>query len=183
MFMSLVRGHRLSGHYVAALSWDEHDQIGDAHPAGQISQTLTATGLSFALTEEALTGDDVLASHACIMPGGGAFLRVDEVCFPVGAIAHRHTHAGAGIRHLVRGSLRLEADEHTQVVQVGQSWFEPANTPVRAVALHTSGVSSFVRAMIIPEQFEGQSTFKLVDQTYAALPRLQVTHRHIDLPL
>jgi hypothetical protein len=65
----------------------------------------------------------------------------------------------------------------------GDSWFEDMNSPVRAVALQDHGVSIFVRAMVIPASFAGKSTFALVDPVDAALPRLQVTHRHIDLPL
>lgn len=183
MFMSLIRGIGNTGSYVAALSWTPRADMAGIHPAGHVTRDLSSGGLSFVLSQAELTGADVLASHACEMPNDGALLRVDEVCFPVGAIAHRHTHTGAGIRHLVRGALRVEADDHSQTMSVGESWFEAAGSPVRAVALQQSGVSSFLRAMIIPVRYAGESTFALCDLADADLPRLQVTHRHIDLPL
>jgi quercetin dioxygenase-like cupin family protein len=183
MFMSLIRGIGNTGCHAATLSWTPRVDMADAHPAGHITRDLSSDGLSFVLSREKLTGTDVLTSHDCEMPNDGALLRVDEVCFPVGAIAHRHTHTGAGIRHLVRGALRIEADDHSQTLGVGESWFEAAGSPVRAVALQQSGVSSFLRGMIIPAHCVGKSTFALVDPADANLLRLQVTHRHVDLPL
>ena len=185
MFMSLTRGGEAEVDLIAALSWAPHIEMGTAHPAGITieGRNLTDDHLTFTLSVLAPTGPGLLHCAPCDMPDGPAILRLDEVCFPVGAIAHRHTHAGAGIRHLVRGSLRIETDDHPQVMSVGHSWFEPTNTPVRAVALQDQGVTSFVRAMVIPATFAGQSTFSLLDPADADLPRLQVTHRHIDLPI
>lgn len=180
MFMSLIRDGAALGDCVAQVSWGALAEMGDAHPAGQVG---TETTLVFTLSHTAKTGAGVLISHPCDIPKGAAFLRIDEVCFPVGAIAHRHTHTGAGIRHLVRGGLRIEADGHSQTMQVGDSWFEAAGSPVRAVAMQSEGVSSFLRAMVIPADYEGKSTFALVNPQDANLPRLQLTHRHIDLPL
>ncbi|MCF2906639.1 cupin domain-containing protein [Octadecabacter sp. CECT 8868] len=136
--------------------------------------------LRFLLTRVAVSGQGVLGSAAVDIPDGDYALRVDEVAFPVGAIAHRHTHTGSGWRHLVNGDLRIEAEHDTTVMHAGDSWFEPAGSPVRAVALQTSGVTRFVRCMVIPANFVGVSTFQLHDPADAALPRLQMTHRHFD---
>ncbi|MBU2994020.1 cupin domain-containing protein [Octadecabacter sp. 1_MG-2023] len=136
--------------------------------------------LRFLLTHVALSGQGVLGCSAVEMPEGDNALRVDEVAFPVGAIAHRHTHAGAGWRHLVSGDLRIEAEHDTTVMHAGDSWFEPAGSPVRAVALQTSGITRFVRCMVIPADFVGVTTFQLHDPADASLPRLQMTHRHFD---
>lgn len=184
MFISLIRDHPTGIDHVAALSWVPNAVLGDAHPAGVVADGLDRSrgGVVFVVSRLAPAGADVVACHACDMPEGPTLLRVDEVCFPVGAVAHRHTHTGAGIRHFVRGSLRIEADDHTQIMTPGDSWFEGAGSPVRAVALHDHGVTSFVRAMVIPAAYEGKSTFALMDPADADLPRLQVTHRHIDLP-
>ena len=182
MFLSLIRGMATQP-TVAAIHWVPDIDMGDAHPAGQVSNAASDRGLTFVISDTAQTGANVLACHPCAMPQDGALLRVDEVCFPVGAIAHRHTHAGEGIRFVVRGSLRIEADDHVQTMQTGDSWFEASGSPVRAVSLHDQGVSSFLRAMIIPVSFEGKSTFALANPDDASLPRLQVTHRHIDLPV
>ncbi|MEP2533237.1 cupin domain-containing protein [Shimia sp.] len=181
--MSLIRGGAVMGPTHVHARWVPLRNAGAAHPAGQMTLDSASRGLDFVLSETAQSGVDVLACYPCDYPAGGAFMRIDEVCFPVGAVAHRHTHTGAGIRHLVRGSLRLEADDHTQTMNVGDSWFEAANSPVRAVSLHEKGVASFLRAMVIPAEFEGKSTFTLSNPDDAQLPRLQVTHRHIDLPL
>jgi len=184
MFMSLIRGTTANVEVAVALSWVPLGNLGDAHPAGTVSdrRDVPSDDLFFVVSYEAPIGAHVLACHAYDMPVGAAILRIDEVCFPIGAVAYRHTHAGAGIRHLVRGALQIEVDDHTRVMTVGDSWFEAAGSPVRAVALQEQGVTSFVRAMVIPAAYEGKSTFALVDSTDAALPRLQVTHRHIDLP-
>jgi len=90
------------------------------------------------------------------------------------------THAGSGWRHLVSGRLRIETDHGAQIIETGMSWFEPANSPVRAVALQTSGVTRFVRCMVIPQSFVGLSTFQLCNPKDAELERLQLTHRHFD---
>lgn len=169
---------------IAAIGWQAPPLMGEAHPAGQVfTDRLTDVDLLFVLTRERLEGATVIACEHVDGVDGQNVLRVDEVCFPVGAIAHRHTHSGTGFRHLVRGSLRIEGEGHSQIMSVGDSWFEPAHSPVRAVALQAAGVTSFVRCMVVPAAFAGQSTFALVDPADAALPRLQMTHRHVDHPI
>jgi hypothetical protein len=182
MFITLIKGTRPTTDHIVTATWTPHQPMRDLHPAGTAGLTLDAdqNALHFVVSHTALAGSP---SYACDLPAGPALLRIDEVCFPVGAIAHRHTHAGAGIRCLVRGALRIEACDHMQTMQVGDVWFEAVQSPVRAVAIHDQGVTSFVRAMIMPAAFAGKSTFKLCDPADADLPRLQVTHRHIDVPL
>jgi quercetin dioxygenase-like cupin family protein len=182
MFMSLIRdGAATLDGVLAIAAWEPRTMTCDAHPAAGTASVATSLpeGLAFVLSKTAPVGAGVLSCHACDVPAR-AVLRLDEVCFPVGAIAHRHTHSGAGIRHLVAGQLRIEAPGNSEVMNVGQSWYEPQNTPVRAVALQPVGVTRFVRCMVVPLAFEGQSTFSLVDPADADLPRLQVTHRHFD---
>lgn len=181
MFISLTKGQTPPADHIASVHWRQIDDLHDQHPAG-VMCAASAGALCFTVSQSAMTGTNVTASHACHLPNGPVLLRIDEVCFPVGAIAYRHTHAGAGIRHLVRGALQIEADDHTQTIASGDTWFEGTQSPVRATALQTSGVTSFVRAMIIPARYAGQSTFQLCDPADADLPRLQATHRHIDLP-
>jgi quercetin dioxygenase-like cupin family protein len=185
MHMSLINAGAAQVTPVAAVSWVPQVDMGTVHPAGHAAALdgLPDAGLAFVLSQDPAVGSGVLHGAPSTLPEGPAMLRIDEVCFPVGAIAHRHTHQGAGLRYLIRGSLRIEAADHTQVMNPGDIWFEPSNTPVRAVALQSAGVTSFVRAMVIPASFAGKSTFSLVDTADAALPRLQMTHRHLDLPL
>lgn len=190
MFLSLIQGPATSpsGTFLGAVVWQQDNATALDHPAG-IGQVitdrcldLTPGELAFVLSGDKMRGDGVLASHQLdgTVDSGPVLLRLDEVCFPVGAIAQRHTHSGPGIRHLIRGTLRIEGTGHTQRMRAGDSWFEPARTPVRAVAEHSDGVSSFVRCMILPIADLGRSTFRLEDQADADLPRLQLTHRHID---
>jgi quercetin dioxygenase-like cupin family protein len=183
IYISISKGPHLATNntILCVLSWTALPANQTLHPAGcvEIGAGINAD-LIFTLSTVALSGAEVLATHAVSAQTGPSFLRVAEVCFPVGAIAHRHTHTGAGIRHLVRGELRIEAGGSPKVMSVGDSWFEPADTPVRAVALQPEGVTSFVRCMIVPPEFERKSTFSLVDPNDGHLPRLQMTHRHID---
>jgi len=183
MFMSITKGRGAEpiDTIQYAISWTALVEKGAAHPAGQVDVgVISEADLIFTLSSGPLSGANVLATHQVSGFEGPALLRVDEVCFPVGAVAHHHTHTGAGFRYLVRGGLRVEAEIHTQIMADGDSWFEPASTPVRAVALQSAGVTSFVRCMVVPPEFEGKSTFTLVDPADGDLPRLQMTHRHID---
>lgn len=188
MHMSLIQGGIFSqdAAIYCTAQWTKLASTADAHPAGQGTigedANMPVGSLGFVLSDVPMVGDGVMASHRLDMPAnaGQVLVRLDEVCFPVGAVAHRHTHCGPGIRHLVRGSLRIEADDHTQVMQAGDSWFEAAQSPVRAVAMQRQGVTSFVRCMVLPVDWQGKSTFALMDAKDGQLPRLQVTHRHID---
>ncbi|MFY0681028.1 MAG: hypothetical protein JXR13_10680 [Thalassovita sp.] len=178
MFLSVLNAS-LEGADLSA-GW-RHCGAQDADaPLGTAGIGEQGADLIFALTDQAQTGVTVLGCHEITELAPPRALRVDEVAFPVGAIAHRHTHAGSGWRHLVSGSLRIETNHGSQIIKPGTSWFEPANSPVRAVALQTEGVTRFVRCMVIPEGYVGRSTFQLEDPKDADLPRLQVTHRHFD---
>jgi quercetin dioxygenase-like cupin family protein len=183
MYLSIIKpGHDLVFETTAcALNWSALPTMEDTHPAGVARiGTYPRADLVFVLSTSSLAGKHVIAQQEVAMPDGPALMRIDEVCFPVGAIAHRHTHSGAGFRYLVRGTLRIETEPHSQVMTVGDNWFEPADTPVRAVAMQDAGVTSFVRCMILSATLEGKSTFQQVDPVDAKLPRLQMTHRHID---
>lgn len=181
MFMS-VADHSFDRQIdaVCSVSWHPRGTVGYDAPAGVATYGVIKATLRFFVTQDPLCGDGVLDCAPLQPPNDGWALRLDEVAFPVGAIAHRHTHAGSGWRHLISGQLRLETAHDTKTMRGGDSWFEPADTPVRAVALQTEGVTRFVRCMLIPLSDIGQSTFRLCDASDAALPRLQVTHRHFD---
>lgn len=106
--------------------------------------------------------------------------RLDEVTFPPGATAYRHVHPGDGIRFLTDGELRLVSDHHEELATPGHAWFEAANSPVRAEASFDHEVTRFVRVMVLPTAYAGQSTINILDPAEAALERQQVTQRHID---
>ncbi|MCF2872570.1 cupin domain-containing protein [Octadecabacter sp. G9-8] len=162
------------------MAWRDTGGQDASVPAGSAQMNGREGDLFFAITAAVMSGDEALGCQEVSGVQRPWALRVDEVAFPVGAVAHRHTHTGSGWRHLVSGSLRIEAEHGAEIMHPGMSWFEPANSPVRAVALQTVGMTRFVRCMVIPTAYKGRSTFQLCDPEDAALPRLQVTHRHVD---
>lgn len=182
MYMAVLRGG-FSGvlESVITASWRETHcgGVGGTGGEGWLGSE-GAADLRFVVLRAPVTGTGVLGCAPCEMPKDGAVLRLDEVVFPVGAVAHRHHHTGSGWRYLVRGALRIEAEAGATVMQAGDSWFEPAQTAVRAVAQHEAGVTRFVRCMVIPLADAGRSTFRLEDAGDVDLPRLQKTHRHFD---
>ena len=136
--------------------------------------------LRFDITSGKLRSDgQVLETHIVTVPDGPVLMRVDQVTFPPGAIAYRHVHAGAGIRLLDRGELHLSADDHDFVRHPGESWFEAANSPVKAVASKAIG-ARFIRFMAVPPELAGKSTIRILDPADAERPRLQATHRFFE---
>lgn len=123
---------------------------------------------------------DFETMQAVEFTGETALFRLDEVSFGPGVCAYRHVHPGAGFRALIEGELTIHADDHSQVMRPGDVWFEPANSPVRAVASETEPQTTFVRAMLLPPECLGQPTIHILDPDEAALPRLQKTQRHFD---
>ncbi len=122
---------------------------------------------------------------------GPAIIRLDQVTFPPNARAYWHTHPGPGIRYLTRGELALESAHDREIKQPGQAWFEGANAPAQATAqstnqdptqdtTHGTGTTMFVRAMILPMQFEGKPTFKLLHPEDRNKPALQTNKRFFD---
>ncbi len=107
-------------------------------------------------------------------------LRLDEVSFPPGAIAYRHTHPGPGFRYLRLGALHLQTDDHSFDTAPGSVWFEPAQSPVRATASDSHPETRFVRFMALPPDYRGQPTINILDPQDAARPKRQSTHRHVD---
>lgn len=107
-------------------------------------------------------------------------LRLDQVTFPAGAVAYRHTHAGAGYRYLVEGRLRVIGDTEETLAHSGDAWFEGSNSPVRAEASADFQTTSFVRFMVLPADFLGKPTIQILDPEENRLPRAQTTKRHCE---
>lgn len=139
---------------------------------------VSSVALAFVLSEDAadagaLASERISVDFPCVV-------RLDEVAFPPGAVAFRHVHAGAGFRHLRWGHLQLEADDHAFEANPGDTWFEAADSPVRATATEHATETRFVRCMVIPPDYQGKPTIQILDSYDAALPKRQVTHRHVD---
>lgn len=105
---------------------------------------------------------------------------MDEVKFPLGAVAYRHTHAGDGIRFLTEGKIRLVSDRHEELATPRHAWFEAANSPVRPKASPDHAMTKFFRVLVLPTAFLGKSAINILDTVEAELPRQQVTQRHFD---
>jgi quercetin dioxygenase-like cupin family protein len=109
-------------------------------------------------------------------------MRCDRVDFPPGAVAHRHTHPGPGIRRLLRGTIRIETMGEAHVYGPSEAWFEPGPEPVLAVASVTEE-TAFVRVLLLPEEWAGRRTIRHVDPADDAKPKLQRATVFLEEPI
>mgnify|MGYP002827265770 FL=1 len=105
-------------------------------------------------------------------------MRCDRVDFPPGGIAYTHTHAGPGTRCLLQGELRVTVQQKTIVARPGNPWFERGSDPVLASA-SASGLTSFVRTMILPRSYRGRSSIRYVKPEDTDKPKLQEYTRFV----
>jgi len=106
-------------------------------------------------------------------------IRMDEVRFPSGACAYRHTHPGPGIRYLTEGMLEIESDHATTEFHAGEAWFEDAVAPVQATAGALPS-TRFIRMLVLPPEFENKPTFTYLNDEDREKPRLQTNKRFFD---
>ena len=89
--------------------------------------------------------------------------RCDRIDFPLGGVAHRHTHPGPGIRYLLRGELEIETEGRSTFYGPGGAWFESGPEPVVARAsAHLE--TSFVRLLLLPAEWAGKRTIRYLDE-------------------
>lgn len=149
---------------------------------------IDAAGQSATLLRfEVLSGEtpdhgDVLLDEEIAFDPEVSLLRLDTVTFPPGATAYRHVHNGAGPRYLFQGELEVISDHGSETMTNGSAWYEALNSPVTAQAASET-TTAFVRCMIIPHEYAGKSTFKLMNEADADKPRRQATHRYFDAPI
>ena len=105
-------------------------------------------------------------------------LRLDSVAFPAGGYALRHTHRGPGIRCLVEGDIRIDAEGASHAFGVGAPWFEAGPDPVFAQA--GDQPTRFVRVSVLPASLKGTSSIRYVDPEDAARPKDQSYRGYID---
>lgn len=106
-------------------------------------------------------------------------MRLDRVSFPLGGEAFTHTHAAAGVRCLLEGNLLIELLGHRYRVWPGDSWVEHGPDEVYAKASEHQ-LSSFVRVMIVPEQYQGRSTITYVKAEDQEKPKSQSYKRYLE---
>lgn len=181
-----------------------HNAIWIAPTKEELSQGLVGSGNAYYLAHEDLTiklrtlqnvlrfevvidqgephrhaGCKLLSSSIFSWPDHEAILRFDQVTFPSEAVAFRHIHSGAGFRYLTMGGLEIDAGDHQEHMRPGSMWFEGIDSPVTATAI-SGATSQFIRCMIIPVEFEGKPTIKILNNEDAIKPTLQKNHRFFD---
>jgi quercetin dioxygenase-like cupin family protein len=129
------------------------------------------TTLHWELLDDA-PADAMLAADVELDPGAEWLMRLDRVDFPPGGVAYRHTHPGPGIRCLLFGSIRIESGGETHDYGPFEPWFESGPEPVLATA-STTEESAFVRAMLLPREWQGKRTIRYVDAADEERPKLQ----------
>ena len=139
------------------------------------------TSLHWELLDDA-PADALLSVHVDLDESVEWLLRVDRVDFPPGGVAYRHTHPGPGIRYLLFGSIRIESGGETHEHGPGEPWFESGPEPVLATT-SAAEPSAFVRAMLLPREWEGKRTIRYVDPADEEKPKLQRATVFLEQPV
>ena len=139
-------------------------------------------GYWFSQAPECNDQSSLVCCHTFYTNETAAILRLDQVDFPPGGVAYRHTHPGGGVRYLTRGSLQLHGTGKPHNYKEGDAWFEDANSEVLAKS-NESQPSQFVRMMLLPARYEGKPSFTLVDDADTIKPKLQTNTRFFDHPV
>lgn len=108
----------------------------------------------------------------------GWLMRLDSVAFPPGGAALTHTHRGPGIRCLVQGDIRIDAEGQSHGYGVGAPWFEAGPDPVFAQA--GDKPTRFVRVSVLPARLLGKSSIRYVNPEDAAKPKDQTYRGYFD---
>ena len=105
-------------------------------------------------------------------------LRLDSVAFPPGGCAYLHTHQGPGIRCLIEGRIRIDAEGHSIAYGPGSPWFEAGPEPVFAQA-DANIPTRFIRVSVLPNALAGKSSIRYVREEDRDKPKSQ-TYRVFD---
>jgi len=111
----------------------------------------------------------------------GWLMRLDSVAFPPGGCALTHTHRGPGIRCLVAGAIRIDAEGASHDYGVGAPWYESGPDPVFAQAGDLP--TRFVRVSVLPARLLGKSSIRYVRAEDADKPKDQSYRGYIDLEI
>jgi hypothetical protein len=116
------------------------------------------------------------------VPQGELLMRGDSVAFPPGGCAYPHRHAGPGIRCLIEGGIRIDTHGRSTCYGPGSAWYESGVEPVFAQAA-ADRPSRFIRAMILPRDLIGKSSFRFVSEADQGKPRVQQYKIFVDAPI
>jgi hypothetical protein len=161
---------------IFALSRDWHGA-----PNAVAHELEDGTSLHWELLDEA-PADALLAGEVDLDPSVAWLMRLDQVDFPPGGVAYRHTHPGPGIRYLLFGAIRIESGGVTHEYGPSEPWFESGPEPVFAAASATEP-TAFVRAMLLPEEWRGKRTIRYVDPADEEKPKLQRATVFLEQPV
>jgi hypothetical protein len=116
------------------------------------------------------------------LPKGELLMRGDSVAFPPGGCAYLHRHQGPGIRCLIEGGIRIDAQGRSTSYGPGGAWYESGPDPVFAQAA-SDKTSRFIRVMILPRELHGKSSIQYVSEEDKAKPKLQQYKIYADAPI
>jgi len=156
--------------------------------AGEAGATLWRWELVKADSDEILadgpgvgTTHKLTAAIETLDPGDGRqwLMRCDSVSFPPGGCAFTHVHQGPGIRCLLHGKIRIDAEGHSTPFAPGEAWFEAGPDPVFAQA-DAEEPTRFIRCMILPRALHGQSSIRYVLDEDRDKPKTQQYQGYVD---
>jgi hypothetical protein len=116
------------------------------------------------------------------MPKDKLLMRGDNVAFPPGGCAYRHTHQGPGIRCLIEGGIRIDTHHRSTSYGPGGAWYESGPDPVFAQAAKNRS-SRFIRVLILPRALIGKSSISYVNEADKAKPKTQQYKVYADAPI
>lgn len=127
------------------------------------------------------TAHKLTAAIETLDPGDGRqwLMRCDSVSFPPGGCAFTHVHQGPGIRCLLHGKIRIDAEGHSTPFAPGEAWFEAGPDPVFAQA-DAEEPTRFIRCMILPRALHGQSSIRYVLDEDRDKPKTQQYQGYVD---
>ena len=109
-------------------------------------------------------------------------VRCDRIDFPLGGVAHLHTHPGPGIRYLLHGEIEIHTEGRSTAYGPGGAWFETGPDPVYAAASQRQE-TAFVRVLVLPAEWAGKRTIRYVDPADEDKPKLQRATVYFDHPV
>ena len=129
--------------------------------------------LVWQLDRNAAEAEGVLLSRDIQLdPFADWIVRCDRIDFPKGGVAYPHTHPGPGIRYLLTGDIAIKSEGRTSFYGPGAAWFENGDEPVYAAA--SSHIeTSFVRVLLLPQEWEGKRTIRYVSAEDEDRPKTQ----------
>jgi hypothetical protein len=127
------------------------------------------------------TAQKLTAAIDTLDPGDGRqwLMRCDSVAFPPGGCAYTHVHQGPGIRCLLHGKIRIDAEGHSTAYEPGEAWFESGPDPVFAQA-DAEKPTRFIRCMVLPRALKGQSSIRYVLDEDKDKPKTQQYQGYVD---